>query len=152
MPSSNKNSINLKMFPYHFANICFVIVTISHQIQVKWGGCAIISSLPMEEVKVCLFSNFPPATYHLAPPAAGGDWKQEEPNQPRQGGGFAGQENVSSKICHGEDSGEDRWRFRWRMLLCVLTQIPRWVRRECWLSPVFIWITSLNPGEEQAVV
>ena len=71
--TSNKNSINLKMFPYHFANICFVIVTISHQTQVKWGGCAIISSLPMEEVKVCLFSNFPPATYHLAPPAPGGD-------------------------------------------------------------------------------
>ena len=35
---------------------------------------------------------------------------------------------------------------------CVLTQIARWVRRECWLSPVFIWITSLNPGEEQPVV
>ena len=64
--TSNKNSINLKMF--HFANICFVIVTISHQTQVKWGGCAIISSLPMEEVNVCLFSNFPPAPYHLAPP------------------------------------------------------------------------------------
>ena len=107
---------------FQFANICFVIVTISHQTQVKWGGCAIISSLPMEEVNVCLFSNFPPATYHLAPPAAGGDWKQEEPKQPRQGGGFARQENVSSKICHGEDSGEDRWRFRWRMLLlCINT-------------------------------